>query len=335
MNKSGWIVEIDSYRPKEIAKKRTALGRFKHEAAATTLSRAGNAVVYSGDDARFEYVYKFVSNGAYDPNNPSSGRSLLDSGTLYGAKFNADGSGQWLPLVHGEGGLDSSNGFNSQAEVLLFARQAGGVLGATQMDRPEDIEVNPFTGKAYVALTNNTRRMAAAEDAADPRAPNPMGQIVEITEARADNGATQFRWEILLLCGDPADEFHGSCFAGFDASRVSKIANPDNLAFDGHGNLQIATDGQPGRLDIKDGIFLVPTEGAERGYNRQIFRGVVGAECASVIMNPAQDLMLVSIQHPGEGGMRESRISTFGGDVVNRPTVVAVTRTELPYRIGA
>ena len=138
-----------------------------------------------------------------------------------------------------------------------------------------------------------------------------------------------------MLCGDPSDPSQGAFFAGFDTSMVSKIANPDNLSFDRQGNLLIATDGQPRTIGINDGIFFVPTEGAERGFNRQIFSGVVGAECASVIMNPRQDLMLVSIQHPGEGGTRENRISSFGGSSVNRPTVVAVTRTMSPFHIGA
>ncbi len=334
INKFGWIVEIDPYNPQRTPVKRTALGRFKHEAAATTLSATRNAVVYSGDDARFEYVYKFVSSGVYDSSDRRNGRDLLDSGTLYVAKFHADGSGEWLPLVHGENALDSSNGFSSQADVLLFPRQAADVLGATQMDRPEDIDINPVTGKVYVALTNNTRRTAGAEDAANPRAPNPMGHIIEIAEDGGDNGATQFRWEIFMLCGDPADATQGTYCAGFDQARVSKIANPDNLAFDVTGNLLIATDGQPRTIDINDGIFFVPTEGPERGYNRQIFSGVVGAECASVIMNTRQDLMLVSIQHPGEGGTRLERVSSFGGPTVNRPTLVAVTRSQAPYRIG-
>lgn len=335
INKFGWVVEIDPYSPNATPKKRTALGRFKHEAAATTLSAAGNAVVYSGDDARFEYVYKFVSTGTYDAENRHAAMNLLNDGTLYVATFADDGTGTWMPLRHGHGPLDASNGFESQADVLLFARQAADLLGATQMDRPEDIDVNPVTGKAYVALTNNTRRQPGAEDAANPRAPNPMGHILEITEDGGDNGATSFRWEVFMLCGDPGDPSQGAYFAGFDTTRVSKIANPDNLAFDKFGNLIIATDGQPRRVGINDGIFFVPTEGAERGYNRQIFSGVVGAECASVILNSAQDLMLVSIQHPGEGGTRLNRISSFGGDRVNRPTVVAVTRTEEPYRIGA
>ena len=335
INRFGWIVEIDPYRPHAMPAKRTALGRFKHEAAATTLSATGNAVVYSGDDARFEYVYKFVSDGTYEESDRKAAMRLLDSGTLFVAKFNADGSGEWLPLTYENGPLNATNGFESQADVLLFARQAADLLGATQMDRPEDIEANPVTGKVYVALTNNTRRQAGDETAANPRAPNPMGHIVEITEAAGDNGAQTFSWEIFMLCGDPADPSQGAFFAGFDTSMVSKIANPDNLSFDRQGNLLIATDGQPRTIGINDGIFFVPTEGVERGFNRQIFSGVVGAECASVIMNPRQDLMLVSIQHPGEGGTRENRISSFGGSSVNRPTVVAVTRTMSPFNIGA
>ncbi len=162
-----------------------------------------------------------------------------------------------------------------------------------------------------------------------------MGHIVEIIEAENDNGATQFNREIFVLCGDPEDEARGTYVAGFDKSSVSKIANPDNLAFDRHGNLLVATDGQPRRVEINDGILFVSTEGAERGLNRQIFSGAGGAECASVIMNFSKDLMLVSIQHPGEGGTRKEKISTFGGDKVNRQKVVAVTRTEAPYHIGA
>ncbi len=335
INKFGWVVEIDPYTPGWMPHKRTAIGRFKHEAAATTLSRNRNAVVYSGDDSRFEYVYKFLSDGVYDEGNRASAKNLLDSGTLYVAKFNDDGTGEWMPLVHEHGPLNASNGFTSQADVLLFPRQAADHLGATQMDRPEDIEINPTTGKVYVALTNNTRREAGAVDTVNPRGPNPMGHIVEITEDRGDNGATSFTWQIFMLCGDPSDPSQGAFFAGFDKSMVSKIANPDNLAFDRFGNLIISTDGQPRTIGINDGIFFVPTEGPERGYNRQIFSGVVGAECASVIMNTAQDLMMVSIQHPGEGGTRDERISSFGGPDINRPTLVAVTRSEAPYYIGA
>ena len=282
--------------------------------------------MYSGDDARFEYVHKFVSEGTYSENHRTGNRDLLDSGTLYVAKFNDDGSGEWMPLAYDTAPLNATNGFTSQAADLLEA---------TRMDRPEDIDSIPVTNKVHVAPTNNTRRGAGDENDPNPRAPNPMGHIVEIIEDNSDNGATSFTWQIFMRCGDPADESQGAYFAGFDTSRVSKIPNPDNLALDQHGNLLIATDGQPRRVGIDGGIFFVPTEGSKRGYNCQIFSGVVGAECASVIMNSTQDLMLVSIRHPGEGRTREERVSDFGVPVVNRPTVVAVTRTAAPYRIVA
>ena len=123
-------------------------------------------------------------------------------------------------------------------------------------------------------LTNNTRRAAGDENGPNPRAPNPMGRIVEITEDGNDNGANTFRWEIFMRCSDPADEAQGAYFAGFDTSRVSKIANPDALAFDRRRNMLIATDGQPRRIGINGGVLFVPTEGPERGFNRQIFSGV-------------------------------------------------------------
>lgn len=337
INRFGWIVEIDPYDPTFTPKKRTALGRFKHEAAATTVSPAGRPVVYSGDDARFEYVYKFVSNSVYNPNDRRANFDALESGTLYVARFDEDGTGEWLPLVFGENGLTPINGFNSQAEVLMFARQAADILGATPMDRPEDIDINPVTGKVYVALTNNTRRTEEQVDAANPRASNAFGHIVEITELSGEHSATQFNWEIFMLAGDPADETHGAFFAGFDPAGVSKIANPDNLTFDRKGNLVISTDGQPRTLDINDGIFFCPTEGPNRGQNKQLFSAVIGAECASVIMNTANTAMFIAIQHPGEGGTRQEPISNFpdGPGVPNRPTVVTVTRTRAPWSIGS
>lgn len=278
---------------------------------------------------------KFVSDGTYEASDRKAAMRLLDSGTLYVAKFNVNGSGEWLPLTYKNGPLSATNGFEDQAGVLLFARQAADLLGARQMDRPEDIETNPVTGKVYVVLTNNTRRQAGDEIAANPRAPNPRGHIVEISEAAGDNGARSFSWEVFMSYGDPADPSQGAFFAGFDTSMVSKIANPYHLPFEGQGNLLIATDGQPCTIGINDGILFVPTENAERGFNRQICSGVVGAECASVAMNPRQDLMLVSTRHPGEEGTRENQIASVGDSGVNRPTVVAVTRTMSPFQIPA
>jgi secreted PhoX family phosphatase len=328
----GWVVEVDPYDPSSRPRKRTALGRFKHEAAATTLARNGRAVVYSGDDARFEYFYKFVSAGKFKARDRDGNLDLLDSGTLYVAKLNADGTGSWLPLVHGAGPLTAANGFPGQAEVLINARGAADKLAATRMDRPEDIEVSPVTGKVYVALTNNTARTVVAEDpaevAANPRLTNRWGHILEITEDGEDNGALTFRWEVFMLCGDPALP-QGTYFAGFDPSKVSPISCPDNLDFDRDGNLWIATDGAPATAGFSlrnDGIFAVPVEGAERGYVRQFLSGPLGCEVASLKLSTDERTLFAAIQHPGEGAGLPNTESSWpdGTNLPPRSAVVGV-----------
>jgi secreted PhoX family phosphatase len=326
----GWVVEIDPYDPASIPKKRTALGRFKHEGATTIFAKDGRVVVYSGDDERFDYIYKFVSAGRYNPTNRAANFSLLDHGTLYVAKFNDDGTGEWLPLVHGFGPLTAANGFLDQGDVLINTRRAADLIGATKMDRPEDIEANPRTGKVYSLMTNNTARTLAQVDAANPRANNIWGHVIEQTEAGGDNGATTFTWEIFIKCGDPSAPGHDTYFAGYDQSQVSPISAPDNLVFDGNGDCWIATDGLQNGLVGNDGVFAVPVEGPERGYLRQFMSSPIEAEICGPEFNPDYTTLFVAIQHPGEGSRSTNPadlLSTWPDGDVPKPSVVAIIKT--------
>jgi secreted PhoX family phosphatase len=337
----GWVVEIDPYDPDSVPKKRTAIGRFKHEAATTTVAPNGRVVVYSGDDERFESLYKFVSSGTFDASDRQANFDLLDSGTLYAARFDDDGTGEWLPLVFGQGPLVAP-AFNNQGEVLINARAAAAAVGATKMDRPEDIERNPVNGKIYGAFTNNTQRGGDGRpgtDAANPRPSNKHGHIIEITENGDDPTSLRFTWDIFILAGDPANGVLSSVdgdgisnemtyYAGYTGAGLSPLSSPDNVTFDNLGNLWIATDGLPNNLDGNDGIFAVPTEGADRGFLRQFFSGVPGCETAALEFSTQNDALFISVQHPGEGSSLDAPSSTFpdGPGNAPRPSVVVVEK---------
>ena len=324
INRFGYIVEIDPHDPSFVPKKRTALGRFKHEAATTAMADSGQVVLYSGDDERFEYLYKFVTSGLYDEDDRRSNLSLLDSGTLYVAKFHDDGTGEWLPLLaDGTGPLADW----TQAEVLLNTRGAADLLEATPMDRPEDVEVNPRNNRVYVCLTNNALREAGDENAVNPRAENWHGHVLEITEDGGDLASSTFTWEFFLICGEPSDP--STWFAGFDKSAVSPIATPDNLAFDELGNVWIATDGQPATLMLNDTLFAVPSSGAQRG-NVQPFLSVPrGAEVCGPEFTPDFETLFVNVQHPGELSTGPDDAQSLWPDGVwpPLPSLVAVTKT--------
>jgi uncharacterized protein len=237
-NRFGWVVEVDPFDPQSQAVKHTALGRFKHEGAWVTLGPDNHVVVYMGDDQRNEYIYKFISEGAYTPESRAANMRLLERGTLHAARFNPDGSGEWLPLVQGQHGLDAAAGFPSQAEVLINARAAADIVGATKMDRPEWIAVHPTTKEVYCTLTNNTDRgtdKGPAVDAANPRANNVYGHIIHWREQGGDPRATHFAWDVFVLCGDPSiaeGAKHGTIQGDI-------FGSPDGLWFDARGVLWI------------------------------------------------------------------------------------------------
>lgn len=315
-NRFGYVVEVDPHDPRSRPVKHTALGRFKHEGATVRLSKDKHAVVYLGDDERFDYVYKFVSSrtmmNGYSRRAREHNKSLLSDGTLYVAKFTGDspqvdgtgtlpedgafdGSGEWITLVSGT--TSFVPGMTAE-EVYVFTREAGDKVGATKMDRPEDVEPHPATGKVYLALTNNTDRGKAGKagpDEANPRVDNKHGHVIELTEADDDPTGTRFGWSILLVCGDPEDP--STYFGGYDKSQVSPITSPDNLAFDPHGNLWISTD-STAALGQNDGLFGVSLTGDTRGRTTQFASVPIGGEtCGPVV---TEDFVLISVQHPGD-----------------------------------
>ncbi|MFF1422791.1 PhoX family protein [Streptomyces sp. NPDC058280] len=345
----GWVVELDPYDPDSTPKKRTALGRFKHEAAQPRLTADGRPVVYMGDDERFDYLYKFVSSKQM---KKGSGRAahehnltLLDEGTLYVAKLTGDspagefdgtgklpndgefdGSGVWIPLATGD--VSHVPGMTAD-EVYVFTRLAGDKVGATKMDRPEDVEPSPRTGRVYVALTNNTDRGKAGKagaDEANPRNANKHGHILELAENWDDPAGDGFAWRLFLVAGDPKDP--ATYFAGFPKEKVSPISCPDNVAFDPHGNLWISTDGN--QLGTHDGLFGVATQGDRRGELKQFLTMPNGAETCGPIVQDRR--VLVAVQHPGEidGATVEKPASAWpdGPGKIVRPSVVSVWRKD-------
>ena len=330
-NRFGWVVEIDPFDPNATPKKRTALGRAKHEGAAGIVNSDGRYVVYSGDDERFDYVYRFVTTARVDRAN----RDILDDGVLSVARYNADGTLDWLPLVHGQGPLTEVNGFASQADVLIELRRAGDLVGATKMDRPEDVEANPVTQKVYVILTNNGNRKPEQIDAANPRAVNHFGHIIEMIPPGGDHAAAQFRWEMLVKCGNPSIADVGASFSA-GTSNNGWFGMPDNLAVDSQGRLWIATDGQSKSTTGRaDGLWGVETEGSARGTSRHFYRVPVGAELCGPCFTPDDETLFVAVQHPaeeessGEPSTFEepsTRWPDFKPDMPTRPSVVAITK---------
>jgi secreted PhoX family phosphatase len=335
-NRFGWIVEIDPYDPKSTPVKRTALGRCAHECATHAVSHDGRIAIYSGDDARMEYVYKFVTEGKFDPKNREANRDLLDRGTLYAARFEANGKMRWLPLVHGQGQLTAANGFNDQADVLIETRRAAQLAGATPMDRPEDVEAHPLTGRVYVVMTFNERRTADQVNAANPRANNKFGHIIEIVPplvgGKPDHAATECDWGFFLLGGDPKIAEHGARYGG-PVTANGWVAAPDNLAFDPKGRVWISTDGQDDAAGFNDSLYGACVSGPQRGVTRAFFNGPAGCEVCGPEFTPDGKTLFLAIQHPGlEKDSTFDKPSTrwpdFKSDMPPRSAVVAITKSD-------
>ncbi|NBC32955.1 MAG: DUF839 domain-containing protein, partial [Alphaproteobacteria bacterium] len=296
-NRFGWVVEVDPLDPNSTPVKRTAMGRFKHEGAESIVNSDGRVVVYMGDDERFEYLYKFVTNGTFNADDPAANADLLDDGTLYVARFDETGV-DWLPLVHGRNGLTEENGFSDQGDVLVRTRMAADLLGATPMDRPEDVEPSRATNNVYVMLTNNSRRQSDQVDFANPRAENLFGHILELVPPGGDHGAERYEWNILVQCGDPSVDEVGALWNP-ETTENGWFAAPDNCAVDSRGRLWISTDQGSGwaRTGTADGIWGLETEGDLRGTGKMFFRVPLGAEMCGPVFTPDDTTLFVAVQH--------------------------------------
>jgi hypothetical protein len=349
----GWIVELDPFHPDAPPRKRTMLGRMKHEGANVVVTPSGRVAAYMGDDERGDYLYKFVSAKKMRTGTGAAAHAhnltLLDSGTLFVARFRGDGqadgeydgTGRWLPLTSDtESFVDGM----SVADVLIDTRLAADTVHPTRMDRPEDVEVNPVNGRVYCALTNNSERgttfrvneanpLAESQVRAELDAPlttatgNRNGYVLELTPDDGDHMARTFSWSLMLVCGDP--EAPETYFAGFPKDKVSPISCPDNVAFDPAGNLWVATDGN--QLGSNDGMFAVPVKGPHRGHVRQFLTVPVGAETCGPLISQDGATVFNAVQHPGEtdDATFETPASTWPHtDRFPRPGVIATYRID-------
>ncbi|HWV14723.1 MAG TPA: PhoX family phosphatase [Cellvibrio sp.] len=323
-NRFGWVVEFDPFDPLSVPIKRTAMGRYLRECASVFVADTGKMAIYSGDDTRGEYIYKFVPATGFDKANTKRQNNILDTGILYVARFNADGTGQWLPLIAGNGGLTARNGFASQADVVVNTRAAADIVGATPMDRPEWVAIDPHSKTLYASLTNNIERGIKPDqptNAANARSENHHGQIIRWQEKDADPTATEFTWEIFLLAGKAKG-------TNTPANQIGDIKGdlfscPDGLWFDGDGRLWIETD-----FDDEKSIY------AEMGTNqllcanpvtREVKRFLVGprgCEITGLTGTPDGKSLWLNIQHP--------QISYPASDGKTRPrsTTVLVTKND-------
>ncbi|WPP54519.1 PhoX family phosphatase [Acinetobacter pittii] len=336
-NTFGWMVEIDPFDRRQNPVKRTSLGRFAHEDSACRAVVGQPLAFYMGDDSRGEYIYKFVSTAVWDAKDINGGYAVgdkyMNAGKLYVAKFNNDGSGQWIELAYGKNGLNESNTtypFKSQADVVTFARLAADAVGATKMDRPEWCTVNPVNGEVYVTLTNNSNRgKDYATDAANPRnytdlyngtkeqKGNVNGHIIRFKETDDKTTAETFKWDIYLF-GAEASMASNINLSGLTDN--NDLSSPDGMWFDPRGVLWIQTDdgaytdvtncmmlaALPGQ--IGDGAPATTSNGQQTLVGAKVTdstlrRFLVGpkqCEITGIAMTPDYKAIFINVQHPGE-----------------------------------
>jgi uncharacterized protein len=343
-NGYGWVVEIDPQG--ELAGtpvKRTALGRFDHENTAYRLGSDNTLAIYMGDDSTPGCIYKFVPTEKYNASDRAANTNLLDAGTLYAARFNADGTGQWLALTQGENGLiagatdpgnetqgpqpDTTIDFATQADVLLNTKAAARVAGATLMDRPEWLTVAP-DGTVYCTCTNNSSR--AVTDAANPRTQNRHGHIIRWTEDGNVPGATAFRWSIVLQAGDPSLTSTAGNLAG--TINGDTFSSPDGIDVDPQGRLWVQTDmsipgtsGVSGKTNVDvfghNAMYHVDTAS---GASTRFLVGPVGCEITGLTYTPDLKTFFINIQHPT--GTWPSSVQ--GNTLPPRSATIVVRRTD-------
>ena len=306
----GWIVELDPKDPDAKPIKRTALGRIKHEGIALTVGRGGRVVGYMGDDQAGDYIYKFVSDGNWRSMR-AQGMSPLDHGKLYVARFNDDGTGDWLELTIDNPVLAAE--FNSQAEVLTYARISGDLLGATPMNRPEWTAVAP-NGDVYCTLTNSGGQ-ALAGNAANPVETQSDGHIIRWRDSEQHTGTT-FNWDIYII----ANTTHGT---------EESFSDPDGLWIDPDGRVFIQTDG--GQKDgLQDQMIIgnIFGETDENGLEfKRLIVGVSSDEITGVAYTQNQETMFINIQHPGNGSRSSTNFpAPFDGTTIPRDATLVLRR---------
>ena len=325
-NRAGFVVEIDPLDPTSTPKKRTALGRFKHENAEVVIADNGHVVAYLGDDERGEYLYRFVSENKYMPGGDNT--DLLENGDLFVAKFSDDGNGAWIALT------PDSTGMKSKADIAVFTRIAASAVGGTTMDRPEWVASSPTKAEVYCALSNNKNRGKSPNAGGDetpvggpnPRASNIYGQIVRWWPTAADHTAAEFEWDLYVMAGNPTvhkDERAGSN----NITAENTFNSPDGIKFDSQENLWIQTDGRYSNKGdfANQGNNQMLVGDTESGEIRRFLVGPKECEVTGLTWSADKRTMFVGIQHPGgQGGGH----FPDGGDLVARSTIIAVSKDD-------